>query len=61
MENKDVGAIEKQLSGLMDFTITVDNTTYRVSYDLGRKDYVLMNMVDEGTLEPASFKTAFLD
>lgn len=61
MDNKSIEAIQKQLEGLMEFTLTVDSTTYRVTYDLGRKDYVLINMVGEGTLEPALFKTAFLE
>lgn len=54
-------SIQKQLEGLMDFTLTVDSTTYRVAYVLGRKDYVLINMVGEGMLDPALFKAAFLE
>jgi hypothetical protein len=61
MENKSVDAIHKQLEGLMDFTLTVDSTTYRITYSLGRKDFVLINMVGEGTLDPALFKAAFLE
>ncbi len=45
----------------MAFSLSADGATYRISYGPGRKDYVLAQMVEEGLLDQALFKKAFLD
>ncbi len=45
----------------MKFSLSADGATYSVSYGLGRKDYVLAQMVEEGFLDQALFKKAFLE
>jgi membrane peptidoglycan carboxypeptidase len=47
LSNKQVSSIDKQLVAMMDFTLSVDGQQYNISYQLGRKDYVLMNMLQE--------------
>jgi penicillin-binding protein 1A len=50
----------KYLLGLIEFDFTYNNETFKVKYSLGRKDYVLARMYEDGFITIEQFKEALI-